>query len=281
MPHLSALQKEYQDKNVTIVGVNIWERSYSDETLAAVQKFVNDQADKMAYTVAYDGPARVMDQAYMAATGSRGIPTAFVIDQRGRVAWFGHPDELEFVLEEVVAGSYDIQAGSPRLKKFQALMGAIFEKLQETPKDALAEFRKLEREFPKQAAKNVQLKEYLLLAAGEYDEAYQLMRTRAQQLITDKDAMGLNDLAWTIVDPESDLAKRDLALALEAATKSAEFTNFENAAILDTLAMAHFRQGNLDEAIKFQTKAVDAAPAGIKEELAERLEEFKAARTKR
>lgn len=61
-PHLSELQEQYGDK-VTIIGVNIWERPYDDGTLAKVKDTVTKQGDKMAYTVAYDGPDAKTDKA--------------------------------------------------------------------------------------------------------------------------------------------------------------------------------------------------------------------------
>lgn len=110
IPHLTELQKEYKDKNLTIIGVDVAEDSrsgkYDAATLAAVEKFVKDRGDKMNYTVAYDGGAKAMDNAYMKASGQGGIPTAFIVDGDGKIAWIGNPldDNFKAQIKKVVGG---------------------------------------------------------------------------------------------------------------------------------------------------------------------------------
>jgi thiol-disulfide isomerase/thioredoxin len=276
IPHLTALQAEYKD--VTIIGVNIWEGKHGDgDLLAKVEKFVKDKGGEMAYTVAFDGDAKAVTEAYMTASGSDGIPTAFVVDKDGKLAWFGHPMDLDFILEEMVAGKFDPKVGSLKLEKYKKLEDAVYNSLADAPKDALAAFTKLETEFPKQAAARPELKEQVLLAAGEYEKAYKLMAVRVEKLIAAKNGAGLNEIGWTIVDPESKIAKRDLDLAMKAAAKAAEFTDNKDAAVLDTLALVHFLKGDVKKAVEVQTKAVELAPDGLKAELQKRLDEYKAA----
>ena len=57
----------------------------------------------MNYTVAVDPNGKV-GEGYMGAFNQRGIPTAFVIDGNGKIAWIGHPmGGLDEVLENVVS----------------------------------------------------------------------------------------------------------------------------------------------------------------------------------
>ncbi|MHC4257593.1 MAG: peroxiredoxin family protein, partial [Planctomycetota bacterium] len=82
----------------------------SSEDAETVKPFVEKMGGKMEYTVALDTDRKVND-AYMKAFNQRGIPTAFIVDVKGNVAWVGHPmGGLEEVLELVVAGSFDPQA---------------------------------------------------------------------------------------------------------------------------------------------------------------------------
>ncbi len=111
-PHLSELQKEYKDRGVTIIGTNVWEtKDYTDETYAKVEKFVADKGDIMGYTVAYDGAGQHMTKEWMSAAGQNGIPAAFVIGRDGNIAWIGHPMQLDYVLPDVVAGTWSIANG--------------------------------------------------------------------------------------------------------------------------------------------------------------------------
>src|SRR6266850_7653254 len=50
IPHLTAVQKQYADDGLTIIGVS----TDSEQTVDKVKPFVKTQGDKMAYTVAID-----------------------------------------------------------------------------------------------------------------------------------------------------------------------------------------------------------------------------------
>jgi thiol-disulfide isomerase/thioredoxin len=109
MPHLSELAKKYDGK-VTFIGIDVWERG--ENTLPGVEDFVQKMGDQMAYNVAYDGPEKFMATNWLKAAKVRGIPTSFVIDQRGKIAWIGHPMSVEPVLEQVIAGKWDTAAAA-------------------------------------------------------------------------------------------------------------------------------------------------------------------------
>jgi tetratricopeptide (TPR) repeat protein len=93
------------------------------------------------------------------------------------------------------------------------------------------------------------------------------------------DAALLNELAWTILDTP-DLKNRDLDVAMAIAQRAAEVSKYDDPAILDTLARAHFEKGNLTKAIEFQTKAVEKSEKNpkirddIKAQIKETLEKY-------
>lgn len=137
-PHLSEMQTKFKDK-VTFIGTNIWERPYNSETLDKVKKFVEAQGDKMAYTVAFDGKAAEMDAAFMKAAGRNGIPSAFIVDKEGKIAWMGHPMSMEKVLDEVVAGTFDVKAAAAKEKAAKEAAGKFSELNAKVNKAARAE----------------------------------------------------------------------------------------------------------------------------------------------
>jgi len=117
----------------------------------------------------------------------------------------------------------------------------------------------------------------MLVQAGEETAA----STFASQYIdkaTIDDAQTLNGIAWDIVDPESkkDATKRDLKLAMKAATKANDLLKGEDAAVLDTLALVHFETGDLEKAAALQEKAVKLAPVD-NADVRGRLEKYKKA----
>lgn len=114
IPHLTEMQKKYANRGVVIIGV-------SDEEASKVKPFVNEQGDKMNYTVAIDRD-RKTSAAYMEKYGQGGIPHAFVIDKEGRVAWHGHPmSGLERVLDQLASNTFDLGLERKRQSAAQQL----------------------------------------------------------------------------------------------------------------------------------------------------------------
>jgi len=281
MPHLSALQKEHQGKAV-IIGVDVAEeKDYTDETLKKVEKFVKDQPDRMGYTVAYDGKSRAMEKAYMEAAGQNGLPTTFLIDKAGTIAWIGHPMWLDMPLEAVVADKWDSKTGPAQVAKAQERMVEIGEKMRAEPKGAIAAWESFEKDYPAVVRNLADMKFMVYLVGGDYAQAYKVAGQIVEEAIVQKDALTLNAVAWAIVDPEGDAKKKDLELALKAASKADELMKHENAAIIDTLARVYFLKGDIEKAIELQTKAVDRAEGVEKEDLQRTLDEYKAAQAKK
>src|SRR5690349_5287535 len=116
IPHLTKLAKKYNGE-VTFLGVSIWERP-KEKTVAGINQlvvpFVKSMGDKMDYNVAIDGVAGFMAKHWQEAAQQPGIPTAFVINKEGRIAWIGLPNELGPVLGKVIAGTWDIAAEKNR-----------------------------------------------------------------------------------------------------------------------------------------------------------------------
>lgn len=274
MPHISALQSEYAGK-ATVIGTNIWERPIDEKTLDKVTKFVEAQGERMAYTVAYDGPSKAMDMGFMKASGRGGIPSAFIVDQKGVIAWMGHPASMDFALHEIVEGKWDLANGPAREKEVNERLKSIRSKLRSDGAAAQAAFDKFAADYPFLAKHQDDLKFELLKANGKWDEVYAILGKQVDAAIASKSAMQLNQIAWGIVDPDAEIAKRDLVLALRAAQAAVEFSEKRDAAILDTLARVHAWKGEMAKAIEIQTLAVELAMDAMREDLQKVLDEYK------
>jgi len=110
MPHLTELAKRYAGK-ATVIGVNVWENAKSPAELnAKLDTFLADMGASMGYSVAQDTAQGFMSKAWMKAGRRDGIPASFLVDQKGRVVWMGHPGALEKNLKQVIAGTFDLGA---------------------------------------------------------------------------------------------------------------------------------------------------------------------------
>lgn len=270
MPHLSELQDAYKDK-VTFVGVT---KEDEHNTLEAVEAMVKERGPGMGYTVAWDDAGKTYD-AYMKAAGQNGIPCSYVVDGDGKIAYIGHPVTLDLVLAWLVAGTWDPAQGP-------AKMGALYQRAQEIfQMDRSMAFPALvtfEKENPEMAPMIEEAKFHLLLRAGKTADASAVGAKMVEKGIRFNSPEKLNQVAWTIVDPATDLKDRDLDLAMKAAQKAVELTKGEDGAILDTLARAHYWKGDLAKAIEIQTKAVEKAASNpeMLSELQDVLEAYKA-----
>jgi thiol-disulfide isomerase/thioredoxin len=296
IPHLTEMAKKHKGK-VDFVGVSVWENGkgeWSDETFAKIDKFVKDFGDKMDYNVCADGKDGFMAESWMTAAGQGGIPSAFVIDQTGEVAWIGHPmDGLDKTLDEVLAGTFDKAAAKKKLDAQQAeyakqneasaKRAAILKPMNEALKagniaEGLAQLDKISAANP-DMAKNLALTKFNVLL--KHDEAAAMKHAdQAASGVLKDEAMMLNMLAWPIVDDASKLKKPDYDVAIRIAIRANELTKSENPYILDTLAYAYFKDGQLDKAIEFQEKAVATLGKvqmddATKKEITDRLAMFK------
>jgi thiol-disulfide isomerase/thioredoxin len=80
IPHLIETFEKNKDKGLVVI-------SLSDEPKAKVEPFATEQ--KMSYIVGYGSKT---GNAY----GVRGIPSAFIVDREGNLAWAGHPMDPRF-----------------------------------------------------------------------------------------------------------------------------------------------------------------------------------------
>ncbi len=108
MPHLSTLSDKYKD-SVTVLGINILESK--NTPTEKIKKFVDSMGQNMNYRVAVQDSNFMEIDWFLAAGGGKylGIPTTFVINKEGRIAWIGHPKDLENNLSKILNNTWDIK----------------------------------------------------------------------------------------------------------------------------------------------------------------------------
>jgi thiol-disulfide isomerase/thioredoxin len=292
IPHVTELAKQYKDK-VTFVGVSVWE---NDETyLDSVQKFVDKMGEKMDYNVAADdkfGNEGTMARTWMQAAHQNGIPASFIVNGEGKIAWIGHPMSIEKPLAEVVAGTWDMTKAVEESKKEAAAAEADqkAQQIMETEGKALQEaymsgdMAKFSAEVDTLVGKHPELArmlrpvQFMSKLKGDEAGAYAVAKTIIAGDLK-SDPMVMNQIAWTILS-NKELKSPDYGVAYDAAMAAAVATKHEDGMILDTLAFATFKKGDVAKAIELETKAIEmvkkaGAEADMITEMQGRLDEFK------
>jgi thiol-disulfide isomerase/thioredoxin len=281
IPHLNEIYTKFKDKGLVVIGQDCWE---NDENL--VTPFIKKMGDKMTYRVALDSKAGSekgqMAETWMEAAGQNGIPTAFIVDKQGLIAWIGHPMAMkEEVLQDVLAGKFDVKKAAIEYenahKNELLLTGAMLAvdkavrgKDWDTALTKLDQAEKLAPEDERDAFKMARFN--ILIGKKDYPAAYKI----AEQLSDGHkdEAMLQNDIAWQIAtDPK--IEQRDLKLAEKIATRANDASKGQNPAVLDTLARVLFMNGKKTEAIAAQEKAIKLADANMKADLQKTLDSYR------
>ncbi len=278
IPHVNKIYTKFKDKGLVVIGQDCWEEDES-----RVAPFVKDQGDKMSYRVALDdkrgSEKGKMAETWMDAAGRDGIPSAFLVDTNGVIAWIGHPLQLnDSLIEDVVAGKFDVKKAAADYVKEQndrqklrvvgnELNRALMNRDWDVATAKLAEAEKIA------PSPNLEMARfYILVGKKDYSAAYKSAREFSD---THKDdALVQNALAWQIVSDKS-IEKPDLELADLLATRANEAAQGKDLSILDTMARIAFMQNKKDKAIELQEKAVNLAEGDIKDRLQRTLESYK------
>lgn len=192
--------------------------------------------------------------SHMWAAGEGLLPTVFIIDAQGRLAWLGDPrDGLETVLDQMLHDSWDLdvhrRARTLLLEARQAQAsgdrGAFLL--------AIVEMSRLSEVYASQGLLAVSI---LAREDGRAEAAWKLGRFLVERYPRRADVM--RSLAMFILDHRG-LAGRDLGLALDAARAAVDHTPQADPIMLHTLARAYYANGEYGQAVEWQELALESA----------------------
>jgi thiol-disulfide isomerase/thioredoxin len=260
IPKLSEFQRKYRDKGLTIIAI-------SSEDLEVVEPWVNGQSSSIDFTVAVDR-RNSTKRNWLDAARENDLPTAFLVDNQGKIAYIGKPtaEDFETILHKVVLGRYNpklVREAAPIIASARSARKLRNWRVARTQYESVI---KLDPGVFGDTA--YELFKMILVDQNDPDEAYgNYARGKLLGEYYANDAEMLRLLAETIAsDPEIPGDLRDLDLALDAAQKARQLNGSDDPPTLQTLALVHYHRGELQSAIDLQKRAYFLAKPKYKQE---------------
>ena len=256
IPHLTDLAKRYQGK-AHILGISIWESNDPTSTsyMKRVEDFVKSEGDKMDYIVAADGPKATVANAWMKAADEGGIPTSFIVGKDGKIAWIGHPAQLESTLSQVVEDKFDVASARSKRAADVETVRPIRQALeQKSYRAAIDLIHEADAKHPEQS----RMWDYDLLVAMFHAEPPAAMK-RADAILADAQGdIGAYRMVVSIFASQKDLSRPTYVYGRGLSTKALAKNEMKylflamDAEICSSL-------GDTDGAVKSQEQAVEQA----------------------
>jgi thiol-disulfide isomerase/thioredoxin len=259
MPHLAELQKQYQDKDVTIIGCTA---AAFNDTEAMAAAFVKKRGPALRYRFAFADDRTFA--AWMTAAAQQAIPCTFVVDRTGRIAYIGNPLYLGVVLDKVVAGASTAKEVGEEVGKIRDEFTVVSGTLSRGPQAYLRALKAFEAKYPALADFFPAMKSKLsfLPKYGKPGEAKKYAQRLLAKAIKREDRLVLALVSALFRQGDAKENKDLLALAVKAAEAEVRITGGKDAQTLIALADVHFISGDKAKAREFARKAVAAAADG-------------------
>jgi thiol-disulfide isomerase/thioredoxin len=270
IPHVTELQKKYEDKGLIVIGQNVWERDESK-----VEPFVKQMAEKMTYRVAMDdksgGEPGAMAKTWMQAAGQNGIPCSFIVNQEGKIAWIGHPMQMDEPLAKVIEGKFDVAEAKAEHARKQAAAKSMQElgRLAQTGKwdQVVARLDEIEKSDPKQVKELAAIRFQALTETKQPEKAKAIADEALKNVKSEPlPALMIGNVAMRAKD--YDTALKLFEAAAEHAKGNAYFAYMSQANI-------HAARQDWAKAVEAQKKAIETAPNDrAKEQFTQQLKHY-------
>lgn len=260
IPLLTGLAKKFGGKAV-FLGVSVFEDSPNDVArLQKVSEFAKEMGAKMSYAVAADSSGGTMGETWMNAAAQTDVPSTFIVNAEGAIAWIGRPKDVEQVLGQVLAGTFDTKAFAGKRERERREADDAQENIapiallarQGRNAEALKAIEELIAKDAGYEEKTMGLHFQLLIATDEKAAYAYARKLAADQLKTEPQALA--QMAQT-VSAEARKAP-DMDLAEELAVQADNATEHKSPGALAVLADIRFRKGDFAKALAAQEAAI-------------------------
>lgn len=280
MAHVNRLHHKFKDKGLVVIGQNVKQPAGT-----RVEPFIKRMGELISYRISLDEDGtnrfsgKTLDHWLYAAEA--GIPTAFIIDKKGKISFIGHPDEIdEAMIEQVLAGTFDPknralarEAAAAKTEAWETHneLGKAAWKAKQWDK-AMGEIGEMEKIFPHRRTATQCLRMTVFIGKADFNAANKL----ALQLSNDNpdDPFLQNRVARTIANrsPTNSVILKTADLLMERASVRMKGREPE---FLHTQARLAFLQGKKEKAIQLETEALSLAERETSEQYEQALDVFK------
>jgi thiol-disulfide isomerase/thioredoxin len=157
-PHISAIAEKYKDRAI-FTSIDTYEEVSGKvpDPVAKVADFLKTpQGKNLKLDVCIDGNSKTMWDAWINPLRRSGLPTTFVIDQEGKIAWIDvNLDHLSWVLDQVLDQKWDRKKAAAIMEKKDAIEDLMFKALRSKGDDrkkawqeTLTASEAFEKQFP-------------------------------------------------------------------------------------------------------------------------------------
>ncbi|MCK1621754.1 TlpA family protein disulfide reductase [Bradyrhizobium sp. 160] len=268
--HLAELQKKYKDSGVEVLGLATQEHAgTADEARSKLDAWLTKKMPNLNYRIGFDYTGE-MNQLWMDRSFSVGIPTLFVVDRDGHIAFIGSWKQLDDVLPRILTGTWRtsdeaeaadaerIAKGEPLLKLKTALDAGDWRR-------ALSAVEKLLAVTPESLGFRMLRADLLLHKLRDLRSGLPVIR----QLV--RDAIDKNDQEWMegalrqLFDPANDNSHFPRAERLEMGKELSEHILALNPSqqgdglnylTYPAVAQYYYESGNKDRAIELVEAAL-------------------------
>ncbi|MFT7579645.1 MAG: thiol-disulfide isomerase/thioredoxin [Myxococcota bacterium] len=108
IPHLTKLADIHRAAGLVVLGINVMEDGTALERVAEARAVVDNHAEAIGYDIGFD-EGGLQEARWLSAAGLEALPACFVVDRDSRIAWIGHPKDVEPVAAAVLAGTWDAE----------------------------------------------------------------------------------------------------------------------------------------------------------------------------
>ncbi len=233
-----------------------------------------------------------MNKTWMEAAGQKGIPSAFVVDREGKIAWIGYGTDAHFheLIELVATDKFDATAKA-RFAKAKAdgeKAEALNDKMMSLAKsgktqEALVELDLAAKSYPDTfLAKDLNYYRFsIYLMAKDGPKASATAKALAENEAKDMPEE-ISGFAMALVYEGYQLKSPDYNLALALAERAVVLTERKNAEYLDTLAYVQYKKGAPEQAIALEQEALalPKIPKATRDEINKHLKLFQSKKRK-